>query len=388
MKGTYNRGFNSQKDRDNRNTLLNDQKNRAENLMIVDLLRNDLGKISRLNTVKVQKLFAIEKYNTLFQMTSTISSITAPNTGLPDIFYGLFPSGSITGAPKIRTMQIIDELETEPRKIYTGAIGFMTPEKTTVFNVAIRTILIKEQKAEMGIGGGITYSSDPETEFEECRLKAGFLTLPRFRLIETMLYSKKEIALLELHLKRLKESAVFFGYDFPKKKILNRLNKLYDTLDRDKRYRIRLLLDQKADICLEYIPIEQSSSKQPLKIALSKKYIQKNNIFLYHKNTNRELYNREHAKYKRLGYFDVIFRNKEKQITEGAISNIYIEKNNRLYTPDIKCGLLPGVYRTHLFRQRRVSEKIISLEDLLNADNIYCSNAVRGLVKVELDFGN
>ncbi|MFN3550305.1 MAG: aminodeoxychorismate synthase component I, partial [Endomicrobiia bacterium] len=194
MKGTINRGRNIFEDKLQIKKLQNSIKNRAENIMIVDLLRNDLGKISKYAKVETKKLFEVEKYETLFQMTSTIQAKIDKNISLYKLFKSIFPSGSVTGAPKIRTMQIIKELEKEDRKVYTGSIGFFTPKKNAVFNVAIRTALIyKNGKSEMGIGSGIVSDSQPEKEFEECKLKSTFLLkkIPKFRLIETMLYSPK-----------------------------------------------------------------------------------------------------------------------------------------------------------------------------------------------------
>lgn len=387
MKGTAVRGINLNEDIKNKKALARDIKNQAENLMIVDLLRNDLGKISQTASVRVNKLFAVETYKTLLQMTSTITSRLKTNTSLFELFSSLFPSGSITGAPKIRTMQIIHALEKEPRGIYTGAIGFFAPQDKAVFNVAIRTITIKNKHGQMGIGGGITYSSDPIDEYNECKLKAKFLTLPDFKLIETMRWDKKSgFCLLDQHLNRLQQSAKFFKYPYSKKIILQDLNKLIISLDPRYPYKVRLLLEQSGNITLEPTIILKQNSNLKQLITLSNKRTNSTDIFLYHKTTNRKLYTSEYIKYKALGFFDVVFCNEKNQITEGSRSNIFIQKKGIYYTPPIKSGVLPGVFRTYFINQSKITlqEKILYKEDLKTAQAIYCANAVQGLVKVKL----
>ncbi|MBU1044797.1 MAG: aminodeoxychorismate synthase component I [Candidatus Omnitrophica bacterium] len=387
MKGTAARGINLQENKQNKKNLAADIKNRAENLMIVDLLRNDLGKISQTASVRVSKMFNVETYKTLLQMTSTITSKLKNHTSLFELFFSLFPSGSITGAPKIRTMEIINSLEKEPRGVYTGAIGFFAPQNKAIFNVAIRTITIKNNQGQMGIGGGITYSSDPREEYAECKLKAKFLTMPDFKLIETMLWNKKQgFYLLDNHLNRLNQSSKFFNYPYSKAAIIKQLKHLTLSLNTDYNYKVRLLLDTSGKITLEPSFSLKQKTASTQKIRLSKKQTNSQNIFLYHKTTNRKLYKSEYKKHKNLGFFDVIFRNQKNQITEGAISNIFIKKNGVYYTPLIKCGILPGVFRDYFISKhiRNVEEKILYLADLKTADSIYCTNAVQGLVKVTL----
>ncbi len=385
MKGTAVRGINIKEDAKTRKILAADVKNQAENLMIVDLLRNDLGRVSKTSSVKVKKLFEIETYKTLLQMTSTVKSKLKPKTSLFEIFLSLFPCGSITGAPKIKTMEIISKLENKPRGIYTGAIGFFAPNNKAVFNVAIRTIELKNNKGQMGVGSGITYDSNPIEEFKECKLKARFLTMPDFKLIETMLWNKKQgVFLLENHLQRLNQSAGFFNFSFNKKMILKNLNKLTTTFNPMHNYKIRLLLTANSEIDLESSAILKNKTLPDQKITFSKKKTRSSNIFLYHKTTNRTLYDSEYRKYSKLGFFDTIFCNENKQITEGTISNIFIKKNGNYYTPPIQCGVLPGVFRTHFMQKNKAQEKILFLEDLKTADATYCTNAVRGMVKVKL----
>ncbi|MFH2137353.1 MAG: aminodeoxychorismate synthase component I [Candidatus Omnitrophota bacterium] len=387
MKGTFARGLTPELDKFNKNYLKNDPKNRAENIMIVDLLRNDLGKISTPGSVKTTSLFDVEKYRTLFQMTSTVESKLKNNIFLPDLFKSLFPSGSVTGAPKIRTMQIINNLEKEERKIYTGAIGFISPHKKACFNVAIRTILLEKNKGEMGVGSGITYSSDPQAEYAECKLKANFLTPPEFKLIETMRWSsEKGIPLLHLHLERLKRSAGFFYFSYNQTYIKKIIHKSISALSKQYAYKIRLLLSENGIITIEACPLSKQAKGPPAEIILSAKKICSNNKFFYHKTTLRKLYNQQYRHYKKQGFFDIIFRNEKNEITEGAISNIFIKKGRKFYTPAVSCGLLPGVFRKHFITQHKgkVIETILTLEDLKKADAIYCTNAVRGIVKVSL----
>lgn len=413
MKGTINRGKNIYEDKLQIKKLKNSIKNRAENIMIVDLLRNDLGKISKYGKVETKKLFEIEKYKTLFQMTSTIQAKVNKNINLYKLFKAIFPSGSVTGAPKIRTMQIIEELEKEPRKVYTGTIGFFTPQKDAVFNVAIRTILLpKNNKAEMGIGSGIVFDSNPEQEFEECKLKRLFLLkkIPQFRLVETILYYPdfdKEIKnfdilklnitktkfqngyfLLDYHLERLKNSALYFDFKYDREQILEKLNFLKRKLNGCKR--VRLLLSKSGDIDIEIYDFNKENfcNKKIEKIVLSNKKVDPQNIFLYHKTTQRIFYNREYIKYKKQNFFDVLFLNKNNQITETSRGNIFVKISNVFYTPLIKCGLLEGVFRKYLIKQNKekIKEKNLTLEEISSCEKIFLTNAVIGIKEVKLVF--
>jgi len=389
MKGTIARGLNATLDRKNAAILKNDPKNQAENLMIVDLLRSDIGAISKTGSVNVESLFDIEKYPTLFQMTSSIRGTLKKTLTLPKLFAGLFPSGSVTGAPKIHTMELIRKLEKDSRKIYTGSIGFISPKQKSVFNVAIRTLLIKESDAEMGVGSGITYSSDADLEFAECKLKADFLKQPEFKLIETMRHERSNgIKLLPLHLKRLRKSAKFFDFLYSEKSALAALRKSLKTLPKKSIHKIRILLESSGKISIETSQLLETAPSAFNKVILSKKRTDSSKVFFYHKTTNRKLYTIEHRKAKARGYFDVIFMNKKNEITEGAISNIFLKKGRFFYTPPISCGVLPGVYREYFIESnpKKVKEKEITLADLKGADVIYCSNALRKMVKVQLEF--
>ncbi|MCF7917340.1 MAG: aminodeoxychorismate synthase component I, partial [Candidatus Omnitrophica bacterium] len=381
MKGTISRGATSSKDKDKKKQLARSKKIKAENVMITDLLRNDLGRIS--TKITVPKLFSVEKYRTLYQMTSTIEARLGKNKKLKDIFSALFPCGSVTGAPKIKTMKIIKELEKEPRGIYTGAIGYINPKKQFCFNVAIRTVHIKESKGQLGIGGGILYDSQKESEYKEALLKANFFTKTNLfpKLIETILWSKdKGFWLLDLHLMRLKNSSAYFSFPFYQDKIKKELEKKVKGKKKD--IKIRLSVNSKGKIDSSATRLEKM--RQPIKIKINSQKINPDDIFLYHKTTNRNFYERERKKAEKEGFFETIFLNKFKEVTEGTITNIFLEKKKKLFTPPISCGLLGGVLRKHLIKEKKAFEKKLYLKDLKEADKIYIGNSVRGLLKANL----
>jgi len=387
MKGTIARGFNEKNDRNNIETLKKSLKDRAENIMIVDMMRNDLGRICESGSIKSEPLFHIEKYRTLFQMTSTVSGRLKKNVGLYDIFSSLFPSASVTGAPKIRTMQIISEIEKSPRKVYTGAIGMLYPDGNSIFNVAIRTILAENNYGEMGTGGGIVYDSKTEKEYKECLLKSAFLasSSPNMHLIETIRWtSQNGFFLLDLHMKRLAKSAQFFRFIFNKKNILQNLDNTAASFESDSVYKVRLLLSPDGQILISSQKISPETASIIPKIALSKHKIEAENIFLYHKTTIRHLYDKTYNQAAKKGYFDIIFKNTSNEITEGCITNVFIEKNGVLYTPPVSCGLLPGVLRTHLVKNGIAKEKTLIKDEIFKADKIFLGNSVRGLVKVDI----
>ncbi|MFA5271435.1 MAG: aminodeoxychorismate synthase component I [Candidatus Omnitrophota bacterium] len=382
MKGSFKRGLTQEEDRKNIETLASDIKNQAENLMIVDLLRNDLGRVAK--KVWVPELFNIEKYRTIHQMTSTVSADLKDNAIMKDIFTALFPSGSVTGAPKIKTIGIIKELEKEARGIYTGAIGYISPKKEACFNVAIRTIHLKNKKGEMGIGGGIVYDSSSANEYEEAFLKADFLTkkFPEFFLIETILFEPPEgYVLLKEHLARLEKSCEYFSIAADFKKLEKDLTVLAEK-ELTKKFKIRLLVDLTGNVKIEknYLNKEE----RLVRVAISSKRINPDNIFLYHKTTERKIYDDERQQALKKGFFDVVFLNKKGEVTEGSISNVFIRKGGILYTPPVKCGLLNGVLRQHLFEGGKVKEKTLYLRDVLEADEVYIGNSVRGLLKVQV----
>lgn len=381
MKGTVKRGLTEEEDSRLKVGLGKSEKIKSENLMIVDLLRNDLGIISKL--VQTRKLFSVEKYRTLYQMTSTVEGKLKKNIKLKEIFSSLFPCGSVTGAPKIKTMELIRKLEEEPRGVYTGAIGYVSPKRKTCFNVAIRTIRLKGNKGELGVGGGIVYDSKAKDEYEEALLKAKFFrdSLVKVGLIESILWDKEEgYFLLEEHLKRLEKSAKYFSIFYKEKEIKERLNKV--TLEKNRDFKIKLILSPEGKITIEKEVVKKI--KGPVKIRLSSKKVNSKDIFLYHKVTKRAFYDREREKGLEKGYFETIFLNQRDELTQGAITNIFILQNKQLYTPTLKSGLLPGVLREHLLRQGKAKERTLYLKDIKSADEVYIGNSVRKLMIVKV----
>jgi para-aminobenzoate synthetase/4-amino-4-deoxychorismate lyase len=383
MKGTEKRGIDHSKDELIKYELERSEKNRAENVMIVDLIRNDLGRISEYGSVKVKNLFAVEKYESISQMVSTIESKLKKNIRLTDVIKNIFPCGSITGAPKIRTMEIINDLEKEQRGIYTGSIGLIRKNKMT-FNVPIRTLTIdkKSNKGEIGLGSGVVWDSVAKEEYEETKLKGKFLTEPvkLFEIIETMLVENKKIFLLDDHLDRMQKAAEYFIFVFDRDKISKKLNLIIKNLDNQK-YRLKLTLDKwgKLNNSISQIVFDDTE----IKVIMSEKVIDSQNKFQYFKTTNRKLYDGEYKKYSKWGYFDVIFLNEKNEIAEGAITNIFVYKNKQVFTPPLAAGILSGVYRKHFIKNNSiVRERPVYLQDLLQADKIVLTNSVRSEVVV------
>jgi len=385
MKGTISRGRDLKQDRKLASELRTSSKNLAENLMIVDLVRNDLGRICETGSVKVNKLFEIEKYDSLFQMTSTVKGILKNNLSYFEIFKNIFPSGSVTGAPKISTMKIIKDIESVPRKVYCGALGFIAPDNKAVFNLPIRTILLKGGSGQMGVGSGIVADSDSAAEFNECLLKARFLINRKkaFEIVETILWKGKFIFLKE-HLERMQESALYFGFNFNRRAIQKRISQLCRDFKKDKAVKVRVLLEKDGSVRFEHSLINSDKDKKKY-IALARTKIDPEDIFLYHKTTNRKIYQNAYKTALSKGYSDVIFMNTLGEITEGAISNIFIKVDRKYFTPPVKCGLLPGIYRSYLVKKLKASEKVIRIDDLMHADKIFLCNSIRGVNEVFLN---
>ncbi|MGM0568451.1 MAG: aminodeoxychorismate synthase component I [Elusimicrobiota bacterium] len=380
MKGTVGRGESRKKDAELAEFLSGDEKNCSENLMIVDLMRNDLSRISERASVKVEKLFEVEKYPTLYQMTSTINSRLKENTTTEQLIKSLFPSGSVTGAPKIRSLEVIRELEDESRGVYTGAMGFFLPSDYALFNVAIRTVSIKDKKGEMGVGGGIVYDSNPKSEYLEARLKGKFLTgAPSggFKLVETMLYEEGRYK-VRPHIDRMRSSAHFFSYKFSKENLIKQLKNFPFEKRKSK---IRITLDKEGKIDIEQIFFKE---KNKYSLCISSVKTDPTDVFLYHKSTCRPLYKNQLKKAVEQGYYDILFFNDKNQLSEGARTNVYIKKGGDIYTPPLSCGLLNGTVRNSLIKRGKAVEKIISPRDLIHADAIFISNAVIGFRKALL----
>jgi para-aminobenzoate synthetase / 4-amino-4-deoxychorismate lyase len=383
MKGTAKRGRTNLEDHEQSEWLKNSEKNRAENVMIVDMVRNDLGKIAEVGSVYVPHLFETERYPTLWQMTSTVTAKT--KASLADIFKALFPSASITGAPKVGTMKIIAELESAPRRIYTGTIGYISPRRKASFNVAIRTMLVDQQnqKAEYGVGGGIVWDSDSTDEYTEALLKAQVLvqrTLP-FSLLETILWTPEErFFLQEKHTTRMLDSAAYFDIPITKEKLEEYLKKISAEFRAPQR--IRLLLDQAAKLDYEIHPIEFTKTIQPLRAVLAKEPVDSDNVFLFHKTTQRDIY--ESAREGFEEFDDVLLYNELGELTEFTIGNLVVELNSQLLTPPISCGVLAGTFRAHLVKTGQVLERTIPIDQLINCTKIFRVNSIRKWQRVQI----
>ncbi|MBD2091716.1 aminodeoxychorismate synthase component I [Microcoleus sp. FACHB-1515] len=373
MKGTLARGL-VENDRHLAATLRNSEKNQAENLMIVDMIRNDLGRIAEIGSVKVPELFNVEQYPTLWQMTSSVQCLTDAN--VVEVLRSLFPCASITGAPKSSTMQIIAELEDSPRRIYTGAIGYFTPEKTAQFNVAIRTVLIDRthQTAEYGVGGGIVWDSIEADEYEECCTKAKVLAQPQFELLETLLWTSSEYFLLDFHLQRLQTSANYFGFEVDVDRVCDRLLTAAQTLPL-LPHKVRLCVSKCGELRLETAAVDDERLGRSLQVTLAKSPVNSADIFLYHKTTNRLIYEQAKQQFPELD--EVLLWNEKGELTEFCTGNLVVELNSKWYTPPIASGLLAGTYRRYLLQQKKVQERIIYREELQHCSRIFLINSVR-----------
>ena len=384
MKGTAARGRTLDEDASQSSWLHTDEKNRSENLMIVDLLRNDLGRICVPGSVRVSDMFMVEKYETVFQMTSTVQGNLRDDVRYYDLFRALFPCGSVTGTPKIRAMQIINELEKSDRGIYCGAIGYFSPHDEAVFNVGIRTLSLTDGKGSMGVGSGIVHDSDPSAEFEEWKTKALFLLHPRreYQLLETLLWEDR-YAFLEEHVARMKSSAQYFAIPFNDTYIQTRLHELEQLFQTHQQYRVRVLLSPRGIPVLEYYPLSSERRNPVIKIAPEK--TDSTDPFYFHKTTYRPLYNKYSALARDENICDYIFMNEQDEVTEGTIFSLFIAINGIMMTPPVSSGVLNGIYRSHILQTRSdVRERVITINDLLSADDIFVCNSVRGMQKVSL----
>ena len=384
MKGTAPRGLSASQDQAQATALLASEKNRAENLMIVDMVRNDMGRIARPGTVEATALCALESYPTLWHLVSTVTAQT--DASLPALFAALFPPASITGAPKRRTMQIIAELETSPRQAYTGAIGFLSPGRRAQFNVAIRTLLIdtRTSRAEYGVGGGIVWDSDRQAEQDECRTKARILStppLPDFSLLETLLWTPADgLHLLDRHLARLRASADYFGRPCDPMHIRETLAAHLRGLP-SIPHRLRLLLAADGTPSVQSQPF--LASPPLFRVALAQHPMDRAHPFLYHKTTHRRFYDDAKAAFPL--HDDVLLYNEDGHATESTIANLVVEIDGTLFTPPVECGLLPGTARADLLDRGLLQERPIPLPLLRTCPRLYLLNSVRGLFPARLD---
>ncbi len=384
MKGTAPRGLFRADDLRRARELAASEKEQAENVMIVDMMRNDLSRFCRAGTVRCPALFNIEQYPTVWQMTSEVEGETeAP---FSEIMRRLFPCASITGAPKVRTMEIIHELEPFPRGVYTGAIGYMGPRRQGCFNVAIRTVLLDKErkKVRYGVGGGIVWDSRVENEYRESLLKAGVLAyrLPSFRLLETLLYKQGSgWFLAEEHLQRLESSRDYFGFTFSLTPIRERLWEEARRLSRlGEDQRVRLLVEQNGHCTLEAAPLVENASADCL--ALAARSIDRDSVWYYHKTDRRAVYD-SFLRENELGCNDLLLYNNAREITETTMANIVFEWKGERYTPPRDCGLLGGVFRAVLLREGRIREKVLTVDMLAEVSRLWRINSVRGWMPVK-----
>lgn len=394
MKGTASRGRFPQEDREQAEGLALSEKNRAENLMIVDLLRNDLGRVSLTGSVRVPRLFETETYPTVHQMTSTVVSEMKPGTSIEEILTALFPSGSITGAPKIKTMELITGLENEPREIYCGSVGYFEPGGDACFNVAIRTVWIDPatHQAEYSVGGGITWDSTKEGEYEEALSKSAVLTTsrPTFNLLETIRLDEGSYLLLDRHMNRLAGSAAYFQFDYSPESIRLVLEEYAKENPRGS-FRVRLLLSIQGEIQVEGTALSSPAAlascwkaDQALPVQAADTPVSNKNIFLFHKTTHRHVYD-IHRRQLTEGAFDILLWNEAGEATEFTTGNLIVELEGRLWTPTLECGLLAGTLREELLDRGEIAERVIQMDELENSTGMWFINSVRGWIPVFLD---
>ena len=378
MKGTTKRGLTDDDDLKEAAWLEQDPKNRSENMMIVDLLRNDMNRISEVGSEHVECLCQVEQYSTVWQMTSTIKSQLREYVDLVAIFQSLFPCGSITGAPKIATMEIIKDLEPQPRGVYCGTIGILLPNGRRIFNVAIRTIQLHKGQAIYGVGGGITWDSTWESEYREVHQKAAVLyrKQARFKLITTGRISQKSLLFEDQHLERLTKASRYFAYPFDPKKMRQKIEEECQACDSHQDYRLRITISKSGEMELSPQILEPlSPTFCKAKLCLQEADLQ--TPFTYFKTTHRP--------HLSLGEQEIIYHNVVGELLETSIGNLVLKINGKLYTPPISLGILPGIYRQHLLERGQVEEKVLTLADLNQAKTIYGCNAVRGLYELEVN---
>lgn len=385
MKGTAPRGRFAQEDRTLADSLRNSEKNRAENVMIVDMVRNDLGRICIPGSITAGPLFSIEQYPSVFQMTSTVHGKTTAS--LSDIFKALFPAASITGAPKIRATEIIREMETAPRGVYTGAIGYVSPGRKAQFNVAIRTMTHdhRNHRISYGSGGGIVWDSTAEAEHSETMVKTGWLQPlddAPFQLLETMRWHpRRAFFLLNEHLDRMGLSADYFGFVFNRQNIIASLNQITSKLP-DSPHRIRLLLNADGTHQIDCSPMNDITQPSPWRTCLAKQPTARNDAFQFNKTTNRRFYEDVMAQHPDID--DVILWNSAGHITESCRANVIAHMRGRWITPPVEDGLLNGTYRAFLLRRGIIQEGHLTLNDFQCCRKRYLINSLRGRIAFEL----
>jgi para-aminobenzoate synthetase/4-amino-4-deoxychorismate lyase len=376
MKGTAPRGLWLEDDTASVSRLAASEKDRAENVMIVDLMRNDLGRIAEIGSVQVRSLFDVERYPTVLQMVSTIEARVRAGTTLDDVFAALFPAGSITGAPKTSSMKLLAHLEAAPRGLYCGAIGYAAPGGGAVFNVAIRTAVMDAGSGQstFGIGGGVTWDSSAAGEYAEALTKAACLDVtPPFDLIETMRLEAGRYVRRDGHLSRLRESAQYFDFGFDAERIAAALD-AHAARHGEGIRRARLQLSRDGEVVVDSRPLEPLPGA-PRAIVLADTPVHRANRFLYHKTTHRETYDQQRRAHP--DAFDVLLWNEDGELTELTIGNLVVEIEGRRWTPPRRCGLLAGVFRDALLASGEIHERVLTREDLAVATAVWRISSLR-----------
>lgn len=380
MKGTAARGVDAAADEAAKAALRADPKQRAENLMIVDLLRNDLSRISQQGSVEVPALFSVETYPGFHTLTSTVTGKLRPGLSLFEQMQALFPCGSVTGAPKLRAMEIIRELEAAPRDVYTGSLGMISPGGDLNFNVAIRTAtLLPGGEGVYGVGGGIVVDSRPAEEYAECRLKAGVLTdlAADYGLIETLRWSGGYFR-LALHLERLAASAAALGFRFDRNQVLRQLSEVEASFPVAEEHRVRCELRRDGSLQITTAPMPPAANGA-VRITVASQRVDAGDPFLRHKTTRRAVYERALAEAAAQGCDDALLLNRQGFVTETSRSTIFVERDGLLLTPPLEHGLLPGVLRRELIDTGAAREAPLRLDDLRQAGRWFVGNSLRGL---------
>lgn len=388
MKGTAVRGRFPVEDAERASSLAHSEKDRAENVMIVDLLRNDVGKVARWGSVEVPTLFELERYNTLWQLTSTVTGSPQPGTTLVDAFEALFPCGSVTGAPKRATMELIAEQEDSRRGAYCGAVGFVGPDRgrfSARFNVAIRTVMIdrKTAAAVYGMGGGITWGSSAEAEHCELLAKTAILSAPteEFELFETIGWHPGEgLRNLRRHLARLQSSADYFGFHFNGDAARRALDAALRGASEP--LRVKLVLSRSGSLSVRCVPMLPASTG-PVRLAVDAEPVDSSEVWLFHKTTRRSIYDVRAARHP--GADNVVLLNERGELTETTTANVALRIDGRWWTPPVKSGCLPGVERGRLLESGELTERVLRREDLLVADAIALVSSLRGWRAAVLD---
>ena len=382
MKGTAARGRWPDEDRAAAQQLLASAKDRAENAMIVDLLRNDLGRISRAGSVTWADVFQAERYETVWQLTTTVSAELEAQVDLAGVFRGLFPSGSVTGAPKVRTMEIIEELEDSPRGIYCGAIGYLAPHGSgspnARFNVAIRTVTLDTatRTAEYGVGGGITWDSDAGAEYEEAVAKTRVLTArrPGFELLETMRHDPAAgVRHLDRHLRRLSGSADYFGFRYDETDAREAVEKAVASAP-PAPCRVRLELGKDGTVRVACTPL--ATEPDVVRVALDDVSQDPGDVFLFHKTSRRQRY--DDARRRHPDADDVVMINDRGEVTESTIANVAVRLNGRWLTPPVEAGLLPGIGRAVALEDGSLTDAPVTIENLRSSEEIALISDARG----------